>query len=120
MTDIVEPKFLVHQATHLFLTDPIFFQVTQMNNSIFVWIGKPDGKMGDMSVAVPAFASQTAASATTIMGTNVSEKSKNLARRLASKYKLQFYVSMDLSSPDDLLFVFVEKKLTELLKNVLA
>ncbi|KAI7876632.1 uncharacterized protein EV154DRAFT_429655 [Mucor mucedo] len=117
MTDIVEPKFLVHQATHLFLTDPIFFQVTQMNNSIFVWIGKPDGKMGDMSVAVPAFASQTTASATTIMGTNVSEKSKNLA---PSKYKLQFYVSMDLSSPDDLLFVFVEKKLTELLKNVLA
>lgn len=58
MTDIVEPKFLVHQATHLFLTDPIFFQVTQMNQSLFVWIGKADGKMGDMSVAVPAFASQ--------------------------------------------------------------
>lgn len=58
MADIVEPKFLVHQATHLFLTDPIFFQIIQMNNSILVWIGKPDGKMGDMSVAVPAFASQ--------------------------------------------------------------
>lgn len=58
MAEIVEPKFLVHQATHLFLTDPIFFQITQMSKSVFVWIGKPDGKMGDMSVAVPAFATQ--------------------------------------------------------------
>lgn len=38
---------------------------------------------------------------------------------IAAKYKQQFYISFDLSSPDDMLFVFVEKKLTELLKNVL-
>lgn len=44
----------------------------------------------------------------------------NLSICIALKYKLQFYVSMDLTSPDELIFVFVEKKLTELLKNVLA
>jgi hypothetical protein len=37
----------------------------------------------------------------------------------AIKYKQQFYISLDLSSPDDLLFVFVEKKLMEMLKNIL-
>lgn len=50
-----EPKFLIHQATHLFLADPIHFQVTQMNKSAFIWIGKAEGKLGDMSVAVPPF-----------------------------------------------------------------
>lgn len=157
-----EPKFLVHQATHLFMTDPIHFQVIQMNNSAFIWVGKADGKLGDMSVAVPPFgtlvrywiilwllpfANQSAleqrnASATTIINRGVSENGRDLARRLgksntycqnsrfinspavaiymtASKYKQQFYISFDLNSPDDMLFVFVEKKLTELLKNIL-
>lgn len=58
MTESIEPKFLIHQATHLFLTDPIFFQVTQMNNSVFVWVGKSDGRLGDLSLAVPPLGSQ--------------------------------------------------------------
>jgi hypothetical protein len=55
---ITEPSFLIHQATHLFLTDPIHFQLTQMNKSVFIWIGKADGKLGDLSAAVPPFGSQ--------------------------------------------------------------
>jgi hypothetical protein len=39
---------------------------------------------------------------------------------IAAKYNQQFYVNLDLNSPDDLLFVFVEKKLTDLLKNVMT
>ncbi|KAI8094754.1 hypothetical protein BDF21DRAFT_331764 [Thamnidium elegans] len=117
MSNTVEPKFLIHQATHMFLSDPIFFQVTQMNKSIFIWIGKPDGKLGDLSVAVPPFGTQTSASATAVIGKDVSDQSKNLS---PSKYKLQFYISLDITSQDDLLFVFVEKKLTELLKNILT
>lgn len=52
-----EPKFLIHQATHLFLTDPIHFQITQMNKSVLIWVGKSAGQLGDMSVAVPPFGS---------------------------------------------------------------
>ncbi|KAL9546609.1 hypothetical protein MBANPS3_006585 [Mucor bainieri] len=114
-----EPTFLIHQATHMFLADAIHFQVVQMNKSAFIWVGKAEGKLGDMSVAVPPFGAQTNASATTIINKGVSEHGRNLARRLAAKYKQQFYISFDLNSPDDMLFVFVEKKLTELLKNVL-
>ncbi|KAF1803397.1 hypothetical protein FB192DRAFT_1278880 [Mucor lusitanicus] len=111
-----EPTFLIHQATHMFLADAIHFQVVQMNKSAFIWVGKAEGKLGDMSVAVPPFGAQTNASATTIINKGVSEHGRNLA---PAKYKQQFYISFDLSSPDDMLFVFVEKKLTELLKNVL-
>ena len=55
---IVEPKFLTSQATHLFMTEPVFFQVVQMSSAVFVWIGKTEGKLGDFSVAVPPFGSQ--------------------------------------------------------------
>ncbi|OBZ85502.1 hypothetical protein A0J61_06443 [Choanephora cucurbitarum] len=102
------------------MTEPIFFQVVQMSSAVFVWIGKTEGKLGDFSVAVPPFGSQTHASATSLFNKGVTEQSRNLSRRLASKYKQQFYVSLDLQSPDDMLFVFVEKKLTEMLKHLLA
>lgn len=120
MTDTAEPQFLIHQASHLFLSDPIFFQVIQMNKSVLVWIGKSEGKLGDMSIAVPPLGSQTSASATTVIGKNVSEQSRNLARRLATKYHQQFYVTLDLNSSDDLIFVFVEKKLKEMLTTIMA
>jgi hypothetical protein len=54
----VEPKFLIHQATHLFMTEPIHFQVTQMDKSAIIWIGNSEGRFGDMSAAVPPFGSQ--------------------------------------------------------------
>ncbi|KAI8888049.1 hypothetical protein K501DRAFT_241144 [Backusella circina FSU 941] len=116
---LTEPSFLIHQATHSFVSEEIYFQVIQMNKSMFIWIGKESARLGDMSVAVPPFGNQTSASATTVLGKGVTEQSKNLARRLAMKYKQQFYISLDLSSPDDLLFVFVEKKLTDMLKNIM-
>ncbi|KAI7902079.1 uncharacterized protein BX663DRAFT_531466 [Cokeromyces recurvatus] len=117
MSEVVEePNFLIHQATHLFLQEPIHFQIIQMNKAVFIWIGKADGGLGDMSVAIPPFGSNIQPSATTIFSKSTSEHSKNLA---PLKFKQQFYVSLDLSSPDDLLFVFVEKKLTETLKNVM-
>ncbi|KAI8069075.1 uncharacterized protein B0P05DRAFT_551485 [Gilbertella persicaria] len=102
------------------MTEPIHFQVTQLDKTVIVWAGKTDGKLGDLSVAMPPFGSQTHAPATSIFSKDVSEQSRNLSRRLASKYKQQFYVSLDLSSSDDMLFVFVEKKLTEMLKKLLA
>ncbi|EIE79900.1 hypothetical protein RO3G_04605 [Rhizopus delemar RA 99-880] len=113
----VEPEFKIHQATHLFMTEPIHFQVTVMNKSAFIWVGQSSGKLGDLSMAVPPLATHNTASATILLGKNVSEQSKNLA---PSRYKQQFYVSFDLNQSDDMLLVFVEKKLMELLKNILT
>jgi hypothetical protein len=52
----VEPEFMIHQATHLFMTEPIHFQVTVMNKSAFIWVGQSSGKLGDLSMAVPPLA----------------------------------------------------------------
>ncbi|KAL0087868.1 hypothetical protein J3Q64DRAFT_1465536 [Phycomyces blakesleeanus] len=157
MTEEVEPRFLIHQATHLFVTEPVFFQLVQMNNSMLVWAGKKSGKLNDLSVAVPSFGNHTSPSATTILGQDVSESGRNMARRLATtmiinananiihtctyihtyiclcagdflmvpvvvalKYKQQFYVSLDTGSQDPMMNVFIEKKLTEMIKMVLT
>ncbi|CAO3699576.1 unnamed protein product [Rhizopus microsporus] len=113
----VEPEFKIYQETHMFMTEPIHFQVTVM--TIGVYLGwKRDGKLGDLSMAVPPFASHTVASSTSLLGKSVSEESKNLARKLAKRYKQQFYVSFNLNQSDDMLFVFVEKKLMEILKTI--
>ncbi|CAO3694164.1 unnamed protein product [Rhizopus stolonifer] len=104
----------------MFMTEPIHFQVTTMNNSAFIWVGHSNGKLGDLSMAVPPFSSHSTASSTALLGKSVSEQSKNLARKLALRYKQQFYVSFNLNQAEDMLFVFVEKKLMELLKNVLV
>ncbi|CEJ02621.1 hypothetical protein G6F70_003883 [Rhizopus microsporus] len=114
----VEPEFKIYQETHMFMTEPIHFQVTVMRQSVFIWVGKEDGKLGDLSMAVPPFASHTVASSTSLLGKSVSEESKNLARKLAKRYKQQFYVSFNLNQSDDMLFVFVEKKLMEILKTI--
>ena len=53
----VEPEFKIYQETHMFMTEPIHFQVTVMRQSVFIWVGKEDGKLGDLSMAVPPFAS---------------------------------------------------------------
>ncbi|SAM02291.1 hypothetical protein [Absidia glauca] len=117
---MAEPRFMIHQATHLFMTDPIYFQIVQMQGANMVWVGKQSGKMGDLAVSVPAFGSQNIPSATTVLGSDVKEYSRNLARRLALKYGEQFYVSLDISSQDDMLNAFVEKKLNELVKTTLV
>ncbi|ORZ12681.1 hypothetical protein BCR42DRAFT_331224 [Absidia repens] len=114
---MAEPKFMIHQATHLFMTEPIYFQIVQMQGANVVWIGKQAGKMGDMAVAVPAFGSQNIPSATTVLGNDVKEYSRNIA---PLKYGEQFFVSLDISGQDDMLNVFVEKKLNDMVKTVIA
>ncbi|CAO3622739.1 unnamed protein product [Cunninghamella blakesleeana] len=115
-----ESSFLIHQETYNFLTEPIYFQIIQMEKSNFIWIGKSSAKMGNLTMSVPAFGSQNVPSATNIMGHDIKDFSQNLARRLALKYKEQFFISLDLSSQDDMLNAFVEKKLNEFIKKTIA
>ncbi|KAI8390855.1 uncharacterized protein BYT42DRAFT_489224 [Radiomyces spectabilis] len=117
MADDTEPRFLIHQATHLFLTEPVYFQVIQMNNASFVWVGRNQAKLSDLSVAVPSLRNQSIPSATTVLGNDVSEVSRNIA---PLKYEQQFYVSLDIGDKDDLLNAFVEKKLMILVKSILS
>ena len=58
MVDESEPRFLIHQDTHMYITEPIHFQLVEMNKSIFIWIGKQNANMKDLSIAMPPFGSQ--------------------------------------------------------------
>ncbi|KAI9260502.1 hypothetical protein BDA99DRAFT_439653 [Phascolomyces articulosus] len=119
MVDNNEPQFIIHQDTQMYITDPIYFQLVQMNKSMFVWIGKQQPNMKDLSIAMPSFGSQSIPSVTTVLGQDISEQSRNLGRRLASKYHQQFFISLDIGNQDEMLVAFVEKKLSELIKKVL-
>ncbi|KAI8980449.1 hypothetical protein BDB01DRAFT_796449 [Pilobolus umbonatus] len=81
MTVSAEPRFIIHQATHLFLSEPIHIQVVMMSSSAFVWVGK-EGQLGDLSIAIPPSGNRNYATGTHLLGKSVSEQSKNLACRL--------------------------------------
>lgn len=53
-----EPQFLIHQTSHVYVSETIYFQAIQMNKSMFVWVGKQQAKLNDLSVAMPAFGTQ--------------------------------------------------------------
>lgn len=58
MAQDTDPRFLIHQTTQMYLGEPIHFQAVQMNKSVFVWAGKQQANMKDLSIAMPAFGSQ--------------------------------------------------------------
>ena len=58
MTNDNEPQFIIHQDTQMFITDPIHFQLVQMNKSMFIWVGKQQANMKDLSIAMPPTGSQ--------------------------------------------------------------
>ncbi|CDH51920.1 hypothetical protein RO3G_04605 [Lichtheimia corymbifera JMRC:FSU:9682] len=120
MADDTDPRFLIHQTTQMYLGEPIHFQAVQMNKSVFVWAGKQQANMKDLSIAMPAFGSQTNPAVTTVLGQDISEQSRNIGRRLASKYGMQFFVSLDIGSQDEMLIAFTEKKLSEFIKGLLT
>ena len=76
---------------------------------------------------------------TTVLGQDISEQSRNIGRRLgnkgkehmeaymlkndiivASKYGMQFFVSLDIGNQDEMLIAFTEKKLSEFIKGLLS
>ena len=58
MADDNEPQFIIHQDTQMYITEPIHFQLVQMNKSMFVWVGKQQANMKDLSIAMPPTGTQ--------------------------------------------------------------
>jgi hypothetical protein len=50
----MEPQFKIHQYTELYSQKPIHFQITEMNKSIMIWVGRPQDGLSDLSVAMPS------------------------------------------------------------------
>lgn len=50
----MEPELKIHQFTELYSQKPIHFQITEMNKSFMIWVGRPQDGLGDLSIAMPA------------------------------------------------------------------
>jgi len=50
----MEPQLKIHQFTELYSQKPIHFQITEMNKSFMIWVGRPQDGLADLSIAMPA------------------------------------------------------------------
>ncbi|KAG9290303.1 hypothetical protein G9A89_007034 [Geosiphon pyriformis] len=115
------PRIKVFTETHLHFSIPIYFQITVLKESAFVWVSNHGNEvLQNLAVAMPPlpFGGITT-SATTILSKEVEETSKQLSQKLARKFKKQFFVSINLApSNDQAMLMFIEKKIFEFVKEV--
>ncbi|KAF9284802.1 hypothetical protein BGZ68_004384 [Mortierella alpina] len=135
------PQFKIHQETFMFMNQqPVYVQVTALDSSAWIWIsaganplmqqhqqfqGGPSaasaagGAFGDFAMAMPAFRPGQPAVSSTLLGNPIDETAAQMARRLATRFKRQFLVNVDIPATSDnaMLLAFAERKLTDMLRD---
>ncbi|KFH64522.1 hypothetical protein MVEG_09255 [Podila verticillata NRRL 6337] len=136
------PQFKVHQQTFKFMNQtPVYIQVTAMDQSFWVWVsssganplqidaqqgqgatGPGSGVFGDLAMAMPAFRPGQPVISSTLLGKPIDETAANMAKRLATRFKRQFLVNVDVPATVDnaMLLSFSERKLVDMLQTILA
>ncbi|RGB37877.1 hypothetical protein C1646_756407 [Rhizophagus diaphanus] len=123
LSEATTPRFQVHTFSHLFLSQQIHFQLTILQDSVFIWIGSEGNEiLGNLAIAMPSplrnNSSTSSSSGTTVLSNDVDETSKQLGQRLATKFNKQFFVSINLPpSTDQMMLSFVEKKVLAIIKG---
>uniref|UniRef100_A0A1D1Y1Z8 Proteasome assembly chaperone 4 n=1 Tax=Anthurium amnicola TaxID=1678845 RepID=A0A1D1Y1Z8_9ARAE len=122
LTEAATPRFEVHTYSHLFLSQQIHFQLTILQDSVFIWVGSEGNEiLGNLAIAMPSPLrnnSPTPSSGTTVLANDVDETSKQLGQRLATKFNKQFIVSINLPpSTDQMVLSFAEKKVLAIVKE---
>ncbi|KAF9337490.1 hypothetical protein BG006_004517 [Podila minutissima] len=141
------PQFRIHQQTFMFMNQtPVYIQVIAMDQSYWVWVsssganplqidaqqggqgqgqsqsGPGSGVFGDLAMAMPAFRPGQPAISSTLLGKPIDETSANMAKRLATRFKRQFLINVDIPASVDnaMLLSFSERKLVDMLQTILA
>ena len=91
-------------------------KIHKLLDSFFVYIGNNNKQFLELSVSMPSKTTNTAISST--LFTMIDSQSDKIAKRLATKFKLQFFVSFSLEM-SDLMLMQVEQNLIELIKELL-
>lgn len=92
LSEATTPRFQVHTYSHLFLSQQIHFQLTILQDSVFIWIGSEGNEMlGNLAIAMPSplrnnSSSTSSSSGTTVLSNDVDETSKQLGQRLGNNY----------------------------------
>ncbi|KAF8935941.1 hypothetical protein BGZ52_008720 [Haplosporangium bisporale] len=104
---------------------PVYIQVTAMDQSFWVWVSSSganplqiDSQQGQGATGPgsgPVISS-------TLLGKPIDETAANMAKRLATRFKRQFLVNVDVPATVDnaMLLSFSERKLVDMLQTILA
>lgn len=109
--------------TETLLDKPVAFQVIELKDSFFVWLG-PGGGTPTMEHLAAAMMTpfDRIASQTTIVGTAGSNRGSDMARRLAQRTKVPCFVSYNLgdTSRMPMLEDMIEARVAKELKRLMA
>ncbi|KAK3824652.1 MAG: hypothetical protein J3Q66DRAFT_384061 [Benniella sp.] len=80
------------------------------------------GAFGDFAMAMPSFRPGQPAVSSSLLGNPLDETAASMARRLATRFKRQFLVNVDIPPAVDnaMLISFSEKKVVETLQEIFA
>ncbi|KAG0231338.1 hypothetical protein BGX31_005557 [Mortierella sp. GBA43] len=145
------PQLKVHQRTFRFMDQQlVYIQVIEMINSAWIWVSSPGssfqqgngggvavgsggpsgaegssmaaGTFGDFAMAMPVSRPGQPSVSSTLLGNPLEETAASMARRLATKFKMQFLVNVDVPPgvENQMMLAFAEKKVVETVQSILA
>ncbi|KAI8843857.1 hypothetical protein BJ741DRAFT_589424 [Chytriomyces cf. hyalinus JEL632] len=104
----------------------VHVQVVRMGSSLVAWLGasdnqseagmEPRGRIDSLALAMH---SKFNTVASTLLSKGVDDPSEVIAKRIASKTKMNVFVTCDLSTNDSDLQVFAERTLMQTIKQLL-
>lgn len=110
----VESKWKGHLFTADIMDSTYTFRVLKMNESLFIYIGQHGCEsLDELAMAVPV----TDFASTTIIGTQHSSESQELAQQISRRLKKQVFVSYNLPVNNSIRLMMV-KRIAEEIKNV--
>ncbi|KAH6571574.1 hypothetical protein BASA50_002986 [Batrachochytrium salamandrivorans] len=111
---------------------PVAYQIITMTDSLFIWVGQgqdgaehAEGQTQDQysagrfeQLAVAMVSGQNTI-ASTLLRPTLEGHSENIARRLASRFKKQVFMSMSLGAMYELVLPIIERKLRDLVQEAI-
>ncbi|EME31665.1 uncharacterized protein Gasu_10480 [Galdieria sulphuraria] len=107
-----------HEFQETINEDVVFFEIVELTNSFYVWMGTETSLMKSLTAAFPVQSVPLHVTSTKLFGPN--DVSEQLAERLALKYRCPFFISIGLDAQATEAFHLIEKKLFELLDSIRA
>ena len=109
------PSLKVHSFSDTCLNHKLYFQVTSLKDSFFLWVGTNDPVFANLSCAIHS-RFDPLPSSTCLFGANDDVRANGLAQKLCAKAKKPVFVSLNIP-PDQILLPLVEKRVIAEMKD---
>ncbi|KAI9105440.1 hypothetical protein DFS34DRAFT_9750 [Phlyctochytrium arcticum] len=120
-------NFKVYQISEEHDSHVLNIQVVMMDRSLFAWLGvssadpnnaTPMGSLSGLALAMPTPYDKVAA-VTPLYPTSVDDISEKMAKRLATRYNMQVFLSFNFPAATERQLLAAEKQLAQHIKSVL-